>query len=236
MNIHENRKLADLLANNAYPGRGIVIGQTEDGTKSVIAYFIMGRSENSRNRIFEQTEDGIRTKAFDPSKLEDPSLIIYHPVRKVADHVVVTNGDQTDTVRDFLQKEGSLEEALHTREFEPDAPHFTSRISGVLKNNGNYKLSILKSADENGSACNRHFYTYSALAGAGHFIHTYQTDGNPLPAFYGEPTKVAIPNDLKQFADEIWNSLHADNKISLYVRFQDIKTGEAEETILNKNN
>ncbi len=235
MSINQTMNLTDLLSNNAYPGRGIVIGQTQDGTKSVIAYFIMGRSENSRNRIFEQTEDGIRTKAYDPSKLEDPSLIIYHPVREVDSTVIVTNGDQTDTIRDFLNEGKTFEAGLKTRQFEPDAPHFTSRISGVLNNEGDYKLSILKSSDEKGSGSHRHVYSYDALAGKGHFIHTYESDGNPLPAFCGEPKQVAIANDMNTISEEIWNSLHADNKISLYVRLADLKTGKLEEVILNKN-
>ena len=228
-------KLETLLSNNTYPGRGIVLGRTQDGTKSAVAYFIMGRSENSRNRIFAPTEDGIRTEAYDPSKLEDPSLIIYHPVRQVGECLVVTNGDQTDTIRDHLVEGGSFASALRTREFEPDAPHFTSRISGILYPNGDYTLSILKSADAEGSACTRYFFEIPALAGVGHFLHTYQTVGNPLPAFAGEPATVAIPNEATAFAELLWKSLNADNKISLYVRFQDLATGEVEQVLINKH-
>ena len=235
MNVHETYSLKDLLSGNDYPGRGIVLGKSADGAKSVVAYFIMGRSENSRNRIFAQTQDGIRTEAFDPSKLEDPSLIIYHPVRLVGDALVVTNGDQTDTIRDFMLQGDSFEAALETRAFEPDAPHFTSRISGILHANGNYKLSILKSADAEGTDCARHVFSVPALPGVGHFLHTYQCDGNPLPAFFGEPKRVEIPSALEDFEDMLWNSLHADNKISLYVRFCDLATGAIEEKLINKH-
>ena len=235
MNVYENSSLEALLSDNTYPGRGIVLGRTKDGTKSAVAYFIMGRSENSRNRIFVPTEDGIRTEAFDPTKLEDPSLIIYHPVRKVGQELVVTNGDQTDTIRDFLRNGKSFETALKSREFEPDAPHFTSRISGVLYPDGSYGLSILKSADLEGSACTRQFFFYPGISGLGHFIHTYQCDGNPLPSFTGEPKRVDIPDDIERFSDMIWNNLHKDNKISLFVRFQDLKSGAEEYKIINKN-
>lgn len=235
MNRQNTQTLPEILTGNAYPGRGIVLGKTEDGKHSAVAYFIMGRSENSRNRIFSKTEDGIRTEAFDPSKLEDPSLIIYHPVRKVGADLVVTNGDQTDTVRDFLVKGESFESALCTREFEPDAPHFTSRISGILHANGSYQLSILKSADEKGSACNRNTFSFEALSGVGHFIHTYQQDGNPLPAFCGEPKRVEIPNNFEEFSSMLWNSLNEDNKISLYVRFCNLQTGAVEEKLINKH-
>ncbi len=236
MSVHTSYDLNTLLSENSYPGRGIVLGQTPDGTQSAVAYFIMGRSQNSRNRIFAKTPDGIRTEAHDPSKLEDPSLIIYHPVRMVGKHLVVTNGDQTDTVRDFLQEGKSFTDALLTREFEPDAPNFTSRISGLLEQNGAYTLSILKSADAEGSACNRHSFDYAPLAGVGHFIHTYQQDGNPLPAFFGEPERVAITaNDAKTFANDIWQNLNTDNKISLYVRFTSLATGAVEEIIINKH-
>lgn len=235
MNQSNPQTLDEILTKNAYPGRGIVLGKTEDGEHSVVAYFIMGRSENSRNRIFSKTEDGIRTEAYDPSKLEDPSLIIYHPVRAVGDALVVTNGDQTDTVRDFLEKGESFEAALCTREFEPDAPHFTSRISGLLRADGTYQLSILKSADAMGRACNRHTFSYEALPGIGHFIHTYQQDGNPLPAFSGEPTKVKIPNDCEEFTTRLWSSLNADNKISLYVRYCHLQSGAVVENIINKH-
>lgn len=235
MNQFEKSNIETLLSGNSYPGRGIVLGCTKDGSRAALAYFIMGRSENSRNRIFVKTEDGIQTEAFDPSKLEDPSLIIYHPVRQVGETTVVTNGDQTDTVRDFLVKNQSFEAALQTREFEPDAPHFTSRISGILQADGNYALSILKSADLEGSACARQFFFYPPISGVGHFLHTYQMDGNPLPAFAGEPKRVEIPDDLDQFADLIWSNLHEENKISLYVCLKDLKSGAMEDKIINKN-
>ena len=235
MNIYENLDLAALLAGNPYPGRGIVIGKTPDGAKSVVAYFIMGRSENSRNRVFIPEADGIRTEAHDPAKLADPSLIIYHPVRQVGRGLIVTNGDQTDTVREFLEKGLSFEASLRTREFEPDGPNWTPRISGLLSPDGSYKMSILKSADAEGSACARYFYEYPGLAGVGHFIHTYVTDGNPIPTFQGEPERIAIGNDMEEFTQMIWNNLNENNKISLYVRFTDLETGAYDETIINKN-
>lgn len=235
MKPYQTQDLPELLRQNSYPGRGIVLGTSADGTKSALAYFIMGRSDNSRNRIFTQTEDGIRTEAYDPQKLEDPSLIIYHPVCKVGETVVVTNGDQTDTVRDFITRGACFETALETRAFEPDTPHFTSRISGLLRTDGTYQLSILKSGDDKGSSCERHFFSYESLPGVGHFIHTYQHDGHPLPAFCGEPTRVQIPNDGKTFADALWNSLNPDNKISLYVRFCDWQSGAEEALILNQH-
>ena len=235
MNIYESLDLAALLAGNPYPGRGIVIGKTPDGAKSVVAYFIMGRSENSRNRVFIPEADGIRTEAHDPAKLADPSLIIYHPVRQVGRGLIVTNGDQTDTVREFLEKGLSFEASLRTREFEPDGPNWTPRISGLLSPDGSYKMSILKSADAEGSACARYFYEYPGLAGVGHFIHTYVTDGNPIPTFQGEPERVAIGNDMEEFTQMIWNNLNENNKISLYVRFTDLETGAYDETIINKN-
>ena len=235
MNIYENLDLAALLAGNPYPGRGIVIGKTADGTKSVVAYFIMGRSENSRNRVFIPEADGIRTEAHDPAKLADPSIIIYHPVRQVGRGLIVTNGDQTDTIREFLEKGLTFEQSLRTREFEPDGPNWTPRISGLLSPDGSYKMSILKSADAEGSACARYFYEYPGLAGVGHFIHTYVTDGNPIPTFQGEPERVAIGNDMEEFIQLIWNNLNEANKISLYVRFTDLETGAYDETIINKN-
>ena len=235
MNIYETLDLATLLAGNPYPGRGIVIGKTADGAKSVVAYFIMGRSENSRNRIFELTEDGIRTKAFDESKMTDPSLIIYHPVRVVDGTTIVTNGDQTDTVADAFRSGGSWVRALRTREFEPDGPNWTPRISGLLSPDGSYKMSILKSADAEGSACARYTYEYPGLAGVGHFLHTYVTDGNPIPTFQGEPERVAITGTMEEFTNLVWNNLNEANKISLYVRFTDLATGEYEETLINKN-
>ncbi len=211
------------LKGNAYPGRGIVIGKTKDGKKAAIAYFIMGRSENSRNRVFVEDGEGIRTQAFDPSKLSDPSLIIYAPVRVLGNKTIVTNGDQTDTIYELMDKQQTFEQALRTREFEPDAPNFTPRISGILHiENGsyNYAMSIAYS---------------NPIAGEGHFIHTYMGNGNPLPSFEGEPKLVDIPNDMNAFGDMIWNSLNADNKVSLFIRFIDIETGNYKTKIYNKN-
>ena len=199
MDIYAVNDLTELLRSNPYPGRGIVLGQTPDGKHAVTAYFIMGRSANSRNRIFVEEPDGIRTEAYDPSKLEDPSLIIYHPVRQFGRGLIVTNGDQTDTIRDYLKKGLPMEQALRTREFEPDGPNWTPRISGLLSPDGSYKLSILKSADAEGSACVRQTFEYPALPGVGHFLHTYVTDGNPIPTFQGEPERVAITGDIDTF-------------------------------------
>ena len=235
MNIYETLDLAALLAQNPYPGRGILLGKTDDSTKSVVAYFIMGRSENSRNRVFIGEPDGIRTEAHDPAKLADPSLIIYHPVRQLGRSLIVTNGDQTDTIRDYLEKGMTLEQALRTREFEPDGPNWTPRISGLLAPDGSYKLSILKSADADGSACERYFYEYPGLAGVGHFIPTYVTDGDPIPTFQGEPERVTITGTMEEFTNMVWSNLNEANKISLYVRFTDLATGEYEETVINKN-
>lgn len=226
--------LCQLLASNPYPGRGIVLGKTADGKTSVAAYFIMGRSANSRNRVFVEESDGIRTQAYDPSKVEDPSLIIYHPVRQLGRGLIVTNGDQTDTIRDFLERGLPMEQALRTREFEPDGPNWTPRISGLLSPDGSYKLSILKSADADGSGCLRQTFEYPGQAGLGHFLHTYVTDGNPIPAFQGEPERVAISGDIDTFTDAVWNSLNADNKISLFVRFTDLATGTFTQRIINK--
>ena len=231
--------LAQELKENAYPGRGIVIGRSKDGKKAVTAYFIMGRSENSRNRVFVEEGEGIRTQAFDPAKLEDPSLIIYAPVRVLGDETIVTNGDQTDTVYEGREKGLTFEESLRSREFEPDGPNYTPRISSVLhieNNEYSYAMSILKSHNGNPDICERHTYTYdAAFAGEGHYIHTYMGDGSPLPSFEGEPKKVAIPNDIDEFTDGLWNSLNADNKVSLFVRFIDIATGETKTKIVNKN-
>ena len=227
------------LSGCSYPGRGIVIGLSEDGSKAVTAYFIMGRSENSRNRIFVEDGEGIRTQAFDPSKLEDPSLIIYAPVRVLGNKTIVTNGDQTDTVYDLMNEGQTFEQSLTTREFEPDGPNYTPRISGIVEcENGkmNYAMSILKSNNGNPDACNRYTFAYeNAIAGEGHFIHTYKCDGNPLPSFEGEPKLVAIPDDMDEFAELLWNSLNEDNKVSLFVRYIDIATGEYETRIINKN-
>lgn len=234
------KSLAEKLSSTTYPGRGIVIGKTPDGKKAAIAYFIMGRSENSRNRIFVKDGEGIRTEAFDPSKLEDPSLIIYAPVRVLGNKTIVTNGDQTDTIYDLMDKQYTFEQALRTREFEPDAPNYTPRISGVLHfDNGsfNYAMSILKSNNGNPEACNRYTFAYeNPVAGEAHFIHTYMGDGNPLPSFEGEPTLVDVPDNMDDFADLVWNNLNNDNKVSLFVRYINIEDGSYETKIINKNN
>ena len=229
--------LAALLRGNPYPGRGIVLGKAAGGAHAVIAYFIMGRSENSRNRIFAETEDGIRTQAFDPSKMTDPSLIIYHPVRVVGADTVVTNGDQTDTIRDGLLAGKVFAQSLKTREFEPDKPNYTPRISGLLHADGSYALSILKSADGNPASCRRYFFGYeNPLAGQGHFIHTYLGDGDPLPSFEGGPEQVAIHSpDAPSFASLIWQSLNADNKVSLFVRYIHLETGTGDTVIINRH-
>ena len=231
--------LAQELQENAYPGRGIVLGRSEDGTKAVAAYFIMGRSENSRNRIFVEEGEGIRTQAYDPSKLTDPSLIIYAPVRVLGHRTIVTNGDQTDTVYEGLEKGLTFEQSLRSREFEPDAPNYTPRISGLmeLENGGySYSLSILKSNNGDPACCNRYTFSYeNCAAGEGHFIHTYLHDGNPLPSFEGEPKLVAIPDDMEKFTNMLWNNLNPENKVSLFVRYIDIATGKYETVIKNKN-
>ena len=228
--------LMHLLNTNSYPGRGIVLGRSADGKSAIAAYFIMGRSENSRNRVFTVTEDGIRTEAHDPSKMVDPSLIIYHPVRQVGDNLVVTNGDQTDTIRDFLVDGKSFGQALHTREFEPDGPNYTPRISGMLNPDGSFKMSILKSADGDPSCCHRFFYTYDhPLASEGRFIHTYMEDGNPLPSFEGEPKRVVLDvSSAEELAEQMWSALNPDNKVSLFVRYIDIASGEYTQVIKNK--
>ena len=227
------------LKENAYPGRGIIIGKSADGTKAVTAYFIMGRSENSRNRIFVEDGEGIRTQAFDESKLTDPSLIIYAPVRVLGNKTIVTNGDQTDTIYEGMDKQLTFEQSLRSREFEPDGPNYTPRISGVMHvENGryNYAMSILKSADGNPDSCERFTFAYSTpVNGVGHFIHTYMGDGNPLPSFEGEPKKVELGNDsIDEFASKVWNALNEDNKVSLFVRYIDIATGKCESRIINK--
>ncbi len=226
-----------LLEQHPYPGRGIMLGRSADNKSAVIAYFIMGRSENSRNRVFEATEDGIRTRAFDESKMVDPSLIIYHPVRKVGDVTVVTNGDQTDTIRGGLLEGKSYIEALRTRCYEPDGPNYTPRISGVVEKDGAFCLSILKSADGDPTCNHRYFYEYDApLAGEGRFIHTYQENLDPLPSFEGEPRRVAITApDAKTLAQLVWESLNGDNKVSLYVSYIDLATGNADSVIINKH-
>lgn len=227
------------LLNNPYPGRGIVIGRSADGKKAVTAYFIMGRSENSRNRVFVEDGEGIRTQAFDPSKLSDPSLIIYAPVRVLGNRTIVTNGDQTDTIYELMDKEFTFEAALRTREFEPDGPNYTPRISGIMHiENGkyDYAMSILKSNNGDPSCCNRYTFTYdNAKAGEGRFIHTYKCNENPLPSFEGEPKVVEIPNDIDGFTEMLWKSLNEENKVSLFVRYIDIETGKYETRILNKN-
>ncbi len=235
MNIYEIASLTQLLQDNPYPGRGIVLGKTADGRQSVAAYFIMGRSVNSRNRIFVEEPDGIRTEAYDPSKLSDPSLIIYHPVRQMGRGLIVTNGDQTDTILSFLERGLPMEQALRTREFEPDGPNWTPRISGLLSPDGSYKLSILKSADAQGSACVRETFEYPGQAGVGHFLHTYVTDGNPIPTFQGEPERVAISGDIETFTQALWESLNNDNKVSLFVRYTDLETNAYIQRIVNKN-
>ena len=238
MNVYEIRTPEQLLAGNPYPGRGIVLGKTPDGTKAAAAYFIMGRSENSRNRIFTERNGEVFTEPFDASKVKDPSLIIYAAVRQYENRLIVTNGDQTDTVYEGLKAGKSFEEALESRCFEPDPPNFTPRISGMItfgEGDFSYQMSILKSADEAGSACNRFTYSYAPTAGLGHFLHTYVTDGNPIPTFQGEPERMAVPDSIDLFADQVWNALNAANRISLYIRYTDLKTGETESRLINKN-
>lgn len=232
-------QLEQELKNNAYPGRGIVIGRSEDGKRAVAAYFIMGRSANSRNRVFVTEGQGIRTQAFDPSKLEDPSLIIYAPVRVLGGDTIVTNGDQTDTVYEGLQKGMTFEQSLRSREFEPDGPNFTPRISAVMHvNNGcyDYEMSILKSNDGDDTCCNRYTFSYdNPRAGEGRFLHTYVQDGTPLPSFQGEPKKVAVSGDIDSFTRLLWENLNEENKVSLFVRYVDVATGAYETRIVNKN-
>ena len=231
--------LVEELRSNAYPGRGIVLGRTPDGRKAVAAYFIMGRSSNSRNRIFAEDGEGIRTQAFDPSKLEDPSLIIYAPVRVLGNKTIVTNGDQTDTIYEGMDKQMTFEQSLRSREFEPDGPNYTPRISGIMhigEGNYNFAMSILKSDDGCADSCNRFTYAYENPApGKGRFIHTYMHDGNPLPSFEGEPKLVEIKGDIDEFTDMLWNSLNEENKVSLFVRYIDIENGSHETRFVNKN-
>ena len=228
--------LEERLKERSYPGRGILVGRSCDGSKAVIAYFIMGRSENSRNRVFVTDGDGIRTQAFDPAKMKDPSLIIYAPVRVLGNKTIVTNGDQTDTIYDGLDHQMTFEQSLRCREFEPDGPNYTPRISGIVEPDGAYELSILKSFDGDPACNKRFFFEYDApRAGLGHFIHTYMGDGSPLPSFEGEPETVRIEGDLESFTDLVWENLNEDNKVSLYVSFIDLETGKASSVIRNKH-
>lgn len=241
MDVYSVNRFREAVAGNSYPGRGIIAGESGDGKKAVIAYFIMGRSANSRNRVFADRDGSIYTEPFDASKVEDPSLIIYAAVRTYENYLIVTNGDQTDTVFEGHVNGKSFYEALESRCFEPDAPNFTPRISAEVEfgeagsSPFKYRMSILKSADAEGTECNRYGYEYKPLPGTGHFIHTYECDGNPLPTFQGEPERVKIPDDIDEFAGEIWNALDEDNKISLYVRYTDLASGEAEARMINKN-
>lgn len=238
MNVYEIKSIEERIKGNPYVGRGILIGKSADGRKAVIAYFIMGRSENSRNRVFVKTEDGIEIHPFDPRKVKDPSLIIYSPVREQKSNLIVTNGDQTDTVYDFLSEGKSFAAALDTREFEPDAPNFTPRVSGLLSfanDDFSYRMNILKSADEKGTACLRQNFSYPALPGVGHFLHTYVTDGNPIPSFVGEPERVSIPDSIDEFTDAIWNNLDENNRVSLYTCTVDLKTRACETRLINRN-
>ena len=238
MNVYEVKTMRERLEGNSYPGRGIVVGKSADGTKACAAYFIMGRSANSRNRVFTVKNGEVFTEPFDASKVEDPSLIIYAAVRQYENNLIVTNGNQTDTIYEGLAAGKSFSQALTAREFEPDAPNLTPRISGMLtfdQGDFTYEMSILKSADAEGTGCNRFTYAYVPMNGVGHFLHTYVCDGNPIPTFQGEPERVAIPDDMESFAREIWESLDENNKISLYVRYVDLATGKVEEKLINKN-
>ena len=238
MNIYKINDIGELIRGNSYVGRGIVIGKTPDSEKAAVAYFIMGRSANSRNRVFKERDGAIFTEPFDVSKVEDPSLIIYAALREYDNKLIVTNGDQTDTVYEGLKKGLSFSGALTAREFEPDAPNLTPRISGMITfadNDFTYEMSILKSSDAEGSACNRYTFSYPSLSGLGHFIHTYVCDGNPIPTFQGEPERVAISNDIDEFTSNLWDALDADNKISLYVRYIDLKSGKSDARMINKN-
>ena len=238
MDIYKIHDIAPLIRDNAYVGRGIVIGKSADGKKAAVAYFIMGRSANSRNRVFTLRDNALFTEPFDASKVEDPSLIIYAALRELDNKLIVTNGDQTDTIYDGLKNGESFSAALTKRAFEPDKPNFTPRISGMLTfadSDFTYEMSILKSADAEGTACNRYTFAYTALPGLGHFLHTYVCDGNPIPTFQGEPERVTIPDDIDAFTNDLWDALNADNKISLYVRYIDLATGKAEDRLINKN-
>ena len=238
MNVYKINKIKDLILGNSYVGRGIIVGKSKDGEKAVSAYFIMGRSANSRNRVFTEKDGAVYTEPFDVSKVEDPSLIIYRAIAKIDNKLIVTNGDQTDTIYDGFKAGKDLKTALEVRAFEPDAPNLTPRISAVTyfkDGDFNYEMSILKSADELGTACNRYTFSFASLSGLGHFIHTYVCDGNPIPTFQGEPERIEIPNDIDEFTKEIWDNLDKDNKISLYVRYTDLKTGKEENRLINKN-
>ena len=236
MNVYETKSLSKAVEGNSYVGRGIINGLTPDGKSAVFAYFIMGRSENSRNRIFVENGDDVTIYPYDESKVEDPSLIIYSPIRKCGSSLIVTNGDQTDTIYDFVSKGGSFEDALRTRAFEPDFPNWTPRISSIMNfdNGYSYKMSILKSGDAEGTVCNRQFFEYAPIKGLGHFIHTYVCDGNPIPTFVGEPERIDIPADIDAFTNEIWTSLNENNKISLYVRYVSLEDGRVENRMINK--
>lgn len=238
MNVYKTQDIGELIKDNPYVGRGIVIGKSEGGKYAVSAYFIMGRSNNSRNRVFKKRGGDLFTEPYDASKVEDPSLIIYAAIRETEGGLIVTNGDQTDTVYEGLKAGLSFSDSLKSREFEPDAPNLTPRISGYITfsdDDFSYEMSILKSADPEGSACNRYTFSYPSIAGLGHFIHTYVTDGNPIPTFQGEPERVNIPDDIDEFTDELWQNLNEDNKISLYVRYTDLASGEVAERLINKN-
>lgn len=238
MSIYEVKTIGERIAGNSYVGRGVILGKSADGKNAVAAYFIMGRSENSRNRVFTEKNGDIFTEPFDASKVEDPSLIIYAAVRDTTSKLIVTNGDQTDTIYEYLKGGKTFEQALESREFEPDKPNFTPRISGMINFGGEdftYKLSILKSIDEEGSECARYFFNYPARNGLGHFIHTYNHDGNPIPTFTGEPERISIPDDIDEFTTDIWENLNEDNKISLYVRYTNLLDGSVSTRIINKN-
>jgi len=238
MDIYRISTPEELLENNTYPGRGIIVGQTQDGTRAMAAYFIMGRSANSRNRIFTEKNGEVFTEPFDASKVQDPSLIIYAAVRQLGNRLIVTNGNQTDTIYEGLQGGKSFAEALESREFEPDPPNYTPRISAMLtfrEKGFSYQMSILKSADAEGSACNRFTWSYAPISGLGHFLHTYVCDGNPIPTFQGEPERIALCNDLDEMTNRLWNALNEQNKISLYVRTVNLETGATESRLVNKN-
>ncbi len=238
MNVYASKTMGELIKDNSYVGRGIVIGKTADAKKAAVAYFIMGRSENSRNRVFREERNDVVIYPFDESKVEDPSLIIYAPIRAVDNYLIVTNGDQTETIYDYVVDGAGFADALEIREFEPDAPNFTPRISGMLTfedNDFTYEMSILKSIDEEGSGCVRYHWEFPSKAGLGHFIHTYEHDGNPLPTFQGEPRRVTIPDTAEELISDIWANLNEENKISVYVRYIDLETGESVNKMINKN-